>query len=247
MTLLKVLSFPTLLVLFHPSMSRAEEATLSECLDQAPAFADTLIRATGASGTGYGNPQNALNGAKGGGKNAGSLDVFSLNFTSDGTLIAAFSQGAVCNGPGADITVFENGFYNMVSGALFFEPVVVSLSSDCITFEAFPHEYRGTTSPIDVVSEKNWVGFAGMTPAYYNESTFNFTDHGVDPLDPMTAGGDAFDIDNLPDTEEGLKIKALGARCVQITAAPKLGFPNSPNAFGGFADIDGIYAKRFLP
>ncbi len=218
-----------------------------DCAETAPAYADTLVQATGASGAGYGNPINALNGVNGGGANAGSLDVFSLNLATDGALIASFSQGLVCNGEGADINVFENGFRQLMTNALFFEPVVVSVSLDGVQYEDFPHEYLGTTSLGSIVDEKNWVGFAGMTPVLYNEATNNFSVHGVDPLDSARAGGDSFDLDNLPDTDLGLQIKAQGFRYIKLTGAPKLGFPNSPNSFGGLADIDGIYAKRFRP
>lgn len=221
----------------------------NECIPTitAPHYADTQVQATGASGAGFGNPMNALNGVYGAGANAGGFDVFSLNFASDGILIASFSQGRVCNTPGPDFNVFENGFQNAMAKVLFFEPVVVSVSLNGIDYIDFPHQYIGTSSLVDIVNPVNWQGFAGMTPVLYNESTNNFSMHGVDPLDPAVAGGDAFDIDNLPDTELGLLIKTQGFRYLKLTAAPKLGFPNSPNSFGGFADIDGIYAKAFAP
>ena len=217
----------------------------SECVDSTPHFADSLVQATGASGKGYGNPLNALNGVQGAGANAGGLDVFSLNLANDGILIAAFSQGIVCNGPGIDVNVFENGFRQISSNALFFEPVVVSVSYDGIYYEDFPHSYIGTASLADVVDETKWLGFAGMTPVLYNETTNNFAEHGIDPVDPSIAGGDGFDMEDLPATVTGLEIKAKGFRYIKLTGAPKLGFPSSPNSFGGLADIDGIYAKRF--
>lgn len=230
-------------VFASPAFSQVD----SECLDSKPQFADILIQASGVSGKGYGNPLNALNGVNGAGLNAGGLDVFSLNFAKDGMLIAAFSQGVVCNGPGIDLNVFENGFRQIPSNALFFEPVVVSVSFDGVTYEDFPHSYLGTSRLSDVVDQKNWLGFAGMSPVLYNELSHNFVDHGIDPLDPLLAGGDGFDLDDLPDTVTGVTIKTHGFRYIKLIGAPKLGFPSSPNSFGGMADIDGIYAKRFQP
>lgn len=238
-----MIRFATLVLCMFAGSAMAQ--TEIECLDSTPHYADTLVQATGASGKGYGNPLNALNGVQGAGANAGGLDVFSLNFAKDGILIAAFSQGIVCNGPGVDVNVFENGFRQLVSGALFFEPVVVSVSFDGIHYEDFPHSYTGTTSLADVVNETKWLGFAGMTPVLYNETSNNFAEHGLDPLDPSLAGGDGFDMDDLPDSVTGFEIKANGFRYIKLTGATKLGFPSSPNSFGGLADIDGIYAKRF--
>ncbi len=216
------------------------------CVDAHPHYADVLVQATGANGVGYGNPQLALNGVYGGGLYQGSTDVFSLDKASDGTLIAAWSVGTVCDGEGADLVVFENAFRERISKALFFEPIVVSVSLDGVNFIDFPHAYLGTQKLGDIVNEKNWVGFAGMNPVLYNETTNNFDVQGIDPLDAAVAGGDSFDLQDLPDTELGLQIKTEGFRYIKLTAAPALGFPNSPNSFGGYADIDGVYAKRFV-
>ncbi|RYZ58265.1 MAG: LIC_13355 family lipoprotein [Proteobacteria bacterium] len=221
------------------------EPTEVPCLESTPHYADTLVQATGASGILYGDPTRAINGVYGAGLHQGSTDVFSLDRAKDGILIISWSQGSVCDGEGADFSVFENGFRQIPSGAFFFEPVVVSVSIDGVNYEDFPHSYIGGTGILDVVSEKNWIGFAGMTPVLYNETINNFAVHGTDPLDPLVAGGDAFDIALLPDTELGLQIKREGFRFLKLTGAQKLGFPSSPSAFGGLADIDGAYARRF--
>lgn len=42
-------------------------------------LADRVIAAPGASGSGFGDPQRAVNGVKGGGLTNGSVDVYSLN------------------------------------------------------------------------------------------------------------------------------------------------------------------------
>ncbi len=219
---------------------------VSNCSDATPHFADIVQEALGASGKGYGDPNKAANGVYGGGLNAGSLDVFSLDKAKDGQLTLAFSSGFVCNGPGYDFNVFENGFRQLVSNALFFEPVVVSVSFDGIDFVEFPHTYLGGSSLLDIVNENNWQGFAGMSPVFYHEVKNNFIEHGIDPLDPLQAGGDAFDLDNLPDSEPARTIKTNGFRFIRLTGASRLGFPSSPNSFGGLADIDGVYAKRFI-
>lgn len=239
--------FLALSLSFAQNISAQEiETNAVNCIESTPHYADTLVQATGASGILYGDPSRAINGVYGAGLHMGSTDVFSLDRAKDGILIISWSQGSVCDGEGADFSVFENGFRQIPSGAFFFEPVVVSVSIDGVNYEDFPHSYIGGSGILDIVSEKNWVGFAGMTPVLYNETINNFAVHGTDPLDPLVAGGDAFDISSLPDTELGLQIKAEGFRYLKLTGAQKLGFPSSPSAFGGLADIDGVYAKRFV-
>ncbi|RZA14424.1 MAG: LIC_13355 family lipoprotein [Proteobacteria bacterium] len=230
--------------IFAPELLKAQVA--GECLTARPEYADVLVQATGAAGVLYSDPQRAVNGVRGGGLYQGSTDVFSLDKTIDGTLIVAWTEGSVCDGPGADVAVFENGFRQRISNALFFEPVIVSVSIDGVNYEDFPHSFLGSAALADVVNEKNWLGFAGMSPVLYNEETNNFDAQGIDPLDATLAGGDGFDITTLPDTPLGLEIKASGFRYLRLVGAPAVGFPTSPIAYGGYADIDGIYAKRFV-
>jgi hypothetical protein len=62
-------------------------------------------------------------------------------------------------------------------------------------------------------------------------------------MEPAQAGGDTFDLDQLPDTDIGREIKVHGFIFLKLLAAPKAGHPNP--AVTGFADIDGVYASRF--
>jgi hypothetical protein len=215
------------------------------CVAAAPAYADTVVQATGASGTGFGDSHRAVDGVRGAGRFMGGTDVFSLDKAQDGVLIVRWGQRVVCNKPGVDFNVFENGFIDRRSGSMFFEAMVVSVSLDGSSYEDFPHQYTGSQSPADAASAANWHGFAGMHPVFYNEDTNNSAS-GVDPLDESQAGGDAFDLDSLPDSPTGRAVKAQGFRYLKLTAAPKAGFPNVPSAYGGYADVDGVYADSFL-
>jgi hypothetical protein len=217
----------------------------SECIKQTPAYADTVIQAAQSSGVGFGDPHRAVNGVRGAGARSGSLDVFSLDRAQDGVLIIGWNTKIVCNQSGADINIFENGFLSNGGESVFFEPIVVSVSLDGKDYEDFPHTYLGTDSPADAAKSSNWQGFAGMTPVYYNEETNNYAVHGINPLDPSKAGGDVFDLDHLPDTAIGKTLKIEGFRYLKFTAAPKLGYPNVPSSFDGYADIDGVYAESF--
>jgi hypothetical protein len=212
------------------------------CDSTVPGFADTVIQATGASGTQYGDPQRAVNGVRGAGMGSGSLDVFSLDKTQDGAIILRWRDRGVCNGPGTDLNVFENAFV-VRNGGTFFEPIIVSVSRNGIDFEEFPHRLLGDNSPAATHDAANWQGFAGINPVLYNEDTNNSSRDGINPMEPAQAGGDTFDLDQLPDTEVGRDIKVQGFIFLKLLAAPKAGYPNP--AMTGFADIDGVYAPRF--
>ncbi len=203
-------------------------------------YANQVIKADGASGKGFADPQKSANGVRGAGDHEGSLDVFSLDKTTDGSLILAWGGRTVCNRSGSDLNVFENAFINAANGSLFFEPIIVSVSVDGQHFVDFPHDYTGSDQVMDVANIGNWQGFAGLNPSYYHEENNNYLEHGVDPLDETLAGGNAFDLDNLSDDVLSVEIKQQGFRFVKLTAPNAVGFPGFK---AGYADIDGVYAR----
>lgn len=121
----------------------------------------------------YGEPD-------GGGPGKGSLDVLSLG--RQGSIVVGFGGGAIIDGPGPDLIVFENPFNQGGNPeAPFKELGEVSVSEDgeaWSTFvchpEAFPYE-----------------GCAGWRPVLAG------SEPGISAFDPSEAGGDPFDLADL--------------------------------------------------
>lgn len=107
----------------------------------------------------------------------GGADVFSLG--ANGTIIVAFNQCWIIDGPGADFIVFENAFYISGTTTPFSEPGIVGVSMDGMTFTDFP---------CDLSQKPFYPGCAGTHPVLAN------TGNTIDPTDPTAAGGDAFDL-----------------------------------------------------
>jgi hypothetical protein len=151
------------------------------------------------------------------GESAGSLDVVSLG--DGGNITVAFTDNRIVDGPGPDFTVFENAF-NSPGLGIFTEVGVVAASADGVNFVEFPHG-------------QDQSGLAGRTPVYANPDT-----NDIDPRDPATAGGDAFDLATI-----GLS----SARYIRITdpgaAIDDVGnhFPTPGPGKSGF-DLDAIVA-----
>lgn len=104
-----------------------------------------------------------------------SLDVLTLGL--EGTIVVAFDDIALVDGEGADLLVFENPFTG------WYETAYVAASIDGVTW----HEW--SCDPTD--AEGLFPGCAGVAIVYANEA------NGVDPTDPATAGGDAYDLADL--------------------------------------------------
>jgi hypothetical protein len=141
-------------------------------------FIDTVVSFTPGTGAGFGAdqlPGIVLGPPRGAGEVQGSLDVVSLG--NDGVIVVGFDQPVICDGPGADFTVFENAFHSgSPSGPIFAEYGIVAVSQDGVHFVDLP--YDATTH----------AGLAGQTPVFSNP------DNGIDPLDPAVSGGDSFDL-----------------------------------------------------
>ena len=154
---------------------------------------------------------------RGAGELQGSFDVVSLG--NNGVIVVAFDQPVICDGPGADFTVFENAFHNgSPSGPIFAEYGIVAVSQDGTNFFDLPYDVMTHT------------GLAGQTPVLSNP------DNGIDPLDPSVSGGDTFDLASV-----GLAWAAY----VRITdpgaSIPDPGNMIPPGTSAGF-DLDAIAA-----
>lgn len=141
-------------------------------------FADVVVSFTPGSGAGFGAdqlPGIVLGPPKGGGPLQGSLDVLSLG--NDGVIVLGFDPPLICDGPGPDLTVFENPFHSGTpDGPIFAEYGIVAVSQDGVTFVTFPYD------------PATHVGLAGQNPVLSNP------DNGISPLDPSVSGGDQFDL-----------------------------------------------------
>ncbi len=100
-------------------------------------------------------------------------DVCSLGL--DGEIVVGFTNHLITNGYGYDFTIFENAFLNPITGKIFCEPAVVSVSQDGITYYSFPFD------------SASLVGCAGTM----------YTNGGENPFDPMKSGGNSFDLQDL--------------------------------------------------
>lgn len=141
-------------------------------------FADAVVEFTAGSGSGFGAdelPGIVLGPPRGGGAVQQSLDVVSLG--NDGTITVRFDLPVICDGPGADFTVFENAFHvNSPEGPIFEEFGIVAVSQDGVDFVELPYDPVGHD------------GLAGRVPV------LSHPDNGIDPLRPAEAGGDTFDL-----------------------------------------------------
>jgi hypothetical protein len=191
----------------------------------------------GGAGGGVFQPTNAL------GAPQGSSAVHSLGLAGDLTLGFAVP---ITNGPGVDFLVGENPFrLSSVWWQSFAEMMFVEVSSDGVNFVRFPSRYYGPptqpgafgTVPVGVYS-----GLAGQTPVLS-------TDPSVDARDVASAGGDAFDLQDLstdPLVLSGLvNIAAITAvRLVDVVSGTSLDSSGVAifDPGSGSADVDHVTA-----
>lgn len=203
------------------------------CAVEAPAAdADEVVDAPDATGEGFGDPSRAVNGVRGGGLTAQSLDVYSISL--EGHLVLGWSGRRVMDGPGVDLVVFENAF-QYGDGATFMDPVVVEVSSDGETWVAFPHDYVAEDEARYSNRAADWRGFAGRTPVLFHEEERAE----LDRFDPEEAGGDGFDLADLGLASiRYVRLSPASAHTNPDTGAP---FPRDPVSDG--PDIDGVAAR----
>ncbi len=126
-------------------------------------------------------PNIVLGPPQGSGSGLGGFHVLSLGV---GGEIVLKSVTPILNGGGFDFIVFENAFYAGGNpNNPFAEPGEVAVSQDGSQFFSFP--CAKTDAPF-------FPGCAGVHPVYANPLT-----NSIDPTDPATAGGDAFDLEAL--------------------------------------------------
>ena len=219
-----------------------------EILILGPAYADEVLRAPGANPElDYGDPIAAINGVRGEGSNAGSMDVYSLGLELgvNDTLTLAWSGRRLIDSPGDDLIVFENPF--LYSGGVFMDPVVVEVSANGADWLAFDVDYLAEDESIYLSEPSLWAGFAGLTPVKQNDDVAPLGDHAFE----LNLGGDAFDLADLPPGDMRDEILVQGACCIRLSSAavhinPDTGDYFVRDAISNGADIDGVLGRAFV-
>lgn len=201
-------------------------AFISPASGQDP-FADGVESVVIAANGGFGSellPDIVLGPPFGLGLTEGSTDVLALG--DGGEIVLRFDAPFICDGPGADFTIFENAFHSSsIEGPIFDELAFVAVSQDGEVFYEFPFDRVSLT------------GLAGQTPVE------SHPDNGISPLDPAVSGGDSFDL---------AAVGLAWARFVRITDVngeiPDVGDlpPFLPPPNGGF-DLDAVAAVHPCP
>ena len=210
------------------------------------ALADRVVDAPGATGVDFGNPELAVNGVRGGGLLAGSVDVYSLGYDERPFIVLAWTGARVTNGPGADLVVFENAFRtSWAADEWFMDPAIVEVSLDGTTWVAFPHDYLAMDETLYSPHAELWEGFAGVTPVLYDSR------EDLSPFDP-SAGGDAFDLDELAEEGDAGLLRREGFRFVRISSAaaalnPDTGVNFPRERISNGADVDGVAGRWLVP
>ncbi|HCP45439.1 MAG TPA: hypothetical protein DIU15_05325 [Deltaproteobacteria bacterium] len=221
----------------------------SNCLEEYPAAAASeLVEAPGDTGVGFFKATNATNGVFGGGLAAGSQDTFSLGYIEgvNNYVVIGWGDFWAVNGPGVDFVVFENAF-EVSPGVRFMDHAVIYLSLDGETWVPFPHDYTAPDETVYSMDPDHWQGFAGVEPVLLNE-----LNNPVDPFDSLHAGGDAFDLDLLPDDGgPAQQVRELGFSYLKLVTAPTVINPDTDDFFvrdpvSNGADIDGVYARYLV-
>ena len=203
------------------------------CAGPAQWGADEIVDAPGASGTGFGDPELAINGVRGGGARMQSLDVYSIG--TGWWLIVGFSGQRFEDGPGDDLVVFENPFEfgDEALGLTFMDPTIVEVSDDRLSWTALAHDYTAPDETMYSPRREHWQGFAGVEPVYLNAESNPVDAFGAD------AGGDRFDL-----ADSGVD----GFRFVRLSAASDHDNPDTGEHYvrdlaSDGPDIDGVFAR----
>ncbi len=227
----------------------ADACVAPACIAHPGELADEVVEAPGQSNADFGDASLAVNGVRGCGDGCGSLDVFSLGYAAgeDNYLVLRWSGRRVTDGPGADLVVFENAF-DRGGGDVFMDLLVVAVSRDGTSWVEFPHDYQHPDETVYVTDPARWPGFAGRTPVRLHEE-----ENPVDPFDREAAGGDAFDLADLPAGDaEADAIRAEGFVYLRLETAPSrenpdTGAPYVHEGISNGADVDGVYARYVTP
>lgn len=177
-----------LLALFLAAHLGGGNRALGQC------FADAVSAFVPGPGAGFGQayfPDNVLGPPNGNSNpqlpNASEQDLLSLGV--GGTIVLKFSSHVIVDGPGPDLTVFENPFQPIgYPDFVFAETATVAVSTDSLTWYTFPFEFDDPGTTAGLYEKWRYKGLAGVTPVYSSPN------NGISPFDPQVSGGDSFDL-----------------------------------------------------
>lgn len=197
----------------------------------------TLFGATALPGIVLGPPGDSS-------ATTGSLSVTALGW--GGSITLAFDDIEIEDGPGPDLTIFENAFFVGAPPAdaeadflVFAEPATVELSADGVSWVPYPHDAAALAAvdgPVLRAEYEQLVGLAGIVPTFTGnwsvpEDRAQFTG----PGGIAGAGGDALDL---------AAVGLASARFVRVTDADRrVGSPGPGNGF----DLDAIVVHHGRP
>ncbi len=226
------------------------------------ALFNKVKEAPGATGSGFGDPNKAINGIRGCGKLSGSLDVYSLKSSSSSNycepnkrcIVLEVENKKVKDGAGIDIVIFENGFCNggesNCGTSHFMEPIIVEVSYDGTNWCGWNPRYIGSdTTDSSLRNPNNWLRFAGIWPVIYNQDNWLYTEDDI--FDREKAGGDGFDLSdsNFGKSGDGCdltvknQILTNGFIYLRLTSANSRGLTYDPISIDQTPDIDGAIAR----
>lgn len=178
------------------------------CPDDLP-YASEVISFEPGTKAGFGQtkmPNVVLGPPSPGSPRSGSVDVLTLG--AGGEIVVGFGARAIVNGPGPDLIVWENPFWQGGDPEKpFAELGEVALSEDGETWHAFP-------------CEVDWPdGFDPFCAGWRPRGEYDPCS--LIPLDPSLAGGDPFDLEDLGlDRARFVRIRDLSG----AGEAPSAGF-----------------------
>lgn len=159
-----------------------EELRASFYLEYGTRCVDRLFEYNGSELVNF-SSKNAFGPPKGGGAEAGSLDVFVIGEESQAVF---FVDGyALQDGQGVDLKVFENPFVLLGGERYFYDFATLEVSADGMIWYGFKPELDPSQDPDVMLGKQNLVG---LNPVLVNYVT--------NPIDPRKteAGGDGFDL-----------------------------------------------------
>lgn len=213
-------------------------------------FARAVVSFKPGAGAGFGQsyyPQNVLGPPHGNANSAtpnfSEQDLLSLG--DGGSIVLDFGPGRIVNGPGADITVFENPVQPLNEPThTFAETAIVSVSSDLVTWTTFPFHFRPPAADGTLLDQSCYEGFAGV------KASFSSPENGISPFDPAVSGGDSFDLSQIGvASARYVKIQDTGTTGATQTVDPEGHIVDDPGnhfAFEGAGsvgfDLDAVSA-----
>ena len=183
------------------SLNHHPDPFVDEVVDYSPLDRKSAFNASALPGIVLGPPQ-----ARNGGISMGGTDVVSLGSRANtdhgksapygGSITVRFTDNLIYDGPGPDFIVFENPMrIQGSSSAYFIEPAIVEVSANGRDFFRIPFDFVPHLDQSGNLNLSNPScysrGFAGVRPVLSNNGY-------PDPTDPAVAGGDPFDLADLP-------------------------------------------------